>query len=275
MTYRLIIVTGCMRSGTSLLYALVSTSPDTNAPIAPARYVSDNFHLLKRYLGADRLFAADYFADRSALIAYAQKTITGMLDAAWERTGRPRALTIKAAELSPMLLLVAEVLPHARFVVSVREPKDTIASMVKVGERQKHAGLRLFSARAKRDIGRLCKTYNAAYLPSLDAADSLADRLVHVRYEDVVASAAAAMDPVWAHCGITPGDVTKVEDERRTAYFHAVNEHSYWRTYLTKLSGRAISASSLGSSRQVFGAVERARIDWRCRRVRRTFGYAS
>jgi hypothetical protein len=41
------------------------------------------------------------------------------------------------------------------------------------------------------------------------------------------------------------------------------------------LSGRAISASSLGSGRQILGAVERARIDWRCRRVRRTFGYAS
>jgi hypothetical protein len=275
MKYRLIIVTGCMRSGTSLLYALVSTSPDTNSPIAPARYLSDNFHLLKRYLGTDRLFAADYFADRSALIAHARKTVIDVLDAAWEKSGRPLALAIKAAELSSMLPLVAEVVPNARFVVSVREPKDTIASIVKVGERQKSLGLRLFSGRAQRDIGRLCKAYNAAYLSSLRAGDRLAGRLVYVRYEDVVADGAAAMAPVWAHYGIAPGDLTKAENERRTPHFKAVTEHRYWRTYLTELSGRAISASSLGGSRQILGTVERARIDWRCRRVRRTFGYAA
>jgi hypothetical protein len=219
MDYGLIVVTGCMRSGISLLYALTSTSPDTNSPIAPARYLSDNFHLLKNYLGTDRLFVTDYFPDRAALIAHTRKTVTGVLDAAWERSGKPRAIAIKAAELSPMLPLVAEVLPHARFVVSVREPKDTIASIVKVGERQKSLGLRLFSGRAKRDIGRLCKAYNAAYLSSLRTADRLAGRLVYVRYEDVVADGAAAMAPVWSHCGIAPGDVSKAGDERQTPQF--------------------------------------------------------
>jgi hypothetical protein len=53
-----------------------------------------------------------------------------------------------------------------------------------------------------------------------------------------------------------------------------VAAHRYWRTYLTELSGRAIARSSLGSNRQVLDFAERSRIDWRCRRVRRTFGYA-
>jgi hypothetical protein len=81
--------------------------------------------------------------------------------------------------------------------------------------------------RAKRDIGRLCKAYNAAHLPSLRAGDRLAGRLVYVRYEDVVADGAATMAPVWARCGIAPGDLTKIEDERRTSHFEEVADHRY------------------------------------------------
>jgi hypothetical protein len=274
MDYGLTIVTGCMRSGTSLLYDLISTSPDTGPPIAPARYLSDHFHLLRRYLGTDRLFIADYFPERGALIEHTRKFIRAILDSAWERSGRPRALVLKAAELAPLLPLVAEVLPEARLVVSVREPKDTITSMVKVGKRQRLLGLRVGSARTKRDVGKLCKIYNSAYLPGLRAAKRIGDQVIYIRYEDVAADGDAAVAPVWPHCGIAPGEAAGLKEQRRTSYFGAVAEHRYWRTYLTELSGRAISRASLGSHQQLLDAAEKRRVDWRCRRVRRVFGYA-
>jgi hypothetical protein len=274
MTYGLTIVTGCMRSGTSLLYGLISTSPDTGPPIAPARYLADHFHIHRRYLGTDKLFVDDYVPDRDGLVAHTRKIVRSILDSAWEQSGRPPTLAIKAAELSPMLPLVAEVLPEARFVVSVRDPKDTITSILKVGERQRYFGLRIGSARANRDIGKLCKIYNAAYLPSLRAADRIAEQLFYVKYEDVVANGDAALVPVWSHCGIAPGHAARVEEESRASHFRAIADHRYWRTYLTELSGRVISRSSLGSYRQVLNPAEARRVDWRCRRVRRTFGYA-
>jgi len=263
-----------MRSGTSLLYGLVSTSPDTGGAIAPARYLSDQFHIYRRYLGSDSLFVEDYFPGRSGFIHHMRTLVKLVLDSAWEQAGRPPTLAIKAAELSSVIPLVAEVLPEARFIISVREPKDTITSILKVGERQRHFGLRIKSPRAKRDIGKLCKTYNAAYLPSLRAARRIAEQLLYVKYEDVSLDGDAAMEPVWSHCGISPGNVARTEEVRRTSHFEAISKHHYWRTYLTELSGRLISRASVNSHRQMLTSDEIGRVDWRCRRVRRTFGYA-
>jgi hypothetical protein len=275
----LIIVTGCMRTGTTLLHRLVSTSPDTGPMLGPARYMAEQVASFRRYRRADWAFIRGFFPNLDAFAAHVRDGLRRFLESAWETSGRPKALVVKSADFSYQVALVAELLPEARFVVSVRDPKDTITSILKVTDRHQREGIPT-ARQAGRDIRRLCKTYNGAYLATLRALRSqrlaLPERITFVKYEDVVSDAKAALSPVWEACGIAPGDPAGLKDfsDSDDAVTASQGLTRYWRAFLTDLTSRAVSAASVGSHRNLLTPEESRLVDWRCRGVRRRFGYA-
>src|SRR3546814_1868167 len=76
-----------------------------------------------------------------------------------------RSSDLKSPELSTYFPHAADLFPEARFVISVRDPKDTIASMIEVGERHRRSGVNSFLAAAGRNIDALSKSYRQFYLP--------------------------------------------------------------------------------------------------------------
>ena len=274
LSYELVIVTGCMRSGTSLLYGLISTSPDVGPPLAAARYFADFVNLYRRYRGSDRPFATDYFLPGEDMKLVMRQILTDRLDAAWTNSGKPACLVIRSVDFAPMIPLVADLLPDAQFVVSARDPKDTITSILKVGRKQKLLGLTKTSPAIKRDISRLCKNYNGSYLPGLRAQreqPSLQERLNFVRYEDAARDPADALSGVWARLGMAPG--SHDPDLSRRPSLRDLASHRYWRTYITDLHNGPASVESVGSHGLFLSEAEARAIDRRCRHVRRVFGY--
>ncbi|MCC6981862.1 MAG: sulfotransferase [Bauldia sp.] len=283
MGYGLVIVTGCMRSGTTLLHRTISTSPDTGPMLAPARYITDQFDAYRRYARKERFFVDDYFADLEAFRAHLRHTVQRILDAAWDKSGRPHTLVIKSVDFGYSLLLVSETLPEARFVVSVREPKDTVTSILKVSDRQRQDGVAAGPGGWGRNIKRAGKVYVASYLPVLRAIRfrrELAERVHFMKYEDLVSAPSATMAAVWRHCRIAPGSgnleelARKSDPERDETAARNLASSKHWRAYLTELTSKAISRSSVGSHATALSASEAAAIDWRCRSIRRRFGYA-
>lgn len=279
--FKTIFVGGVMRSGTSLLHQVICTSPDANPYINSCRYLTDQLTLYARYSGGDSLFVDDYFADRETFRAFTIGILDGILQAAWQTNGRPKALVLKNVELTVQVPLLAGLLPEARFVLSVREPKDVAASMIKVGEKQRQAGLDTFLVRAGagRAIDALCDTINGYYAPTLralqdgDGDDGLKDRVLFVRYEDTVTTPDETAARVFQFCDITPGRLPEDGDWRRSGHTGKIAEHARWRTYLTDLSAKPVSAAHVGAHGAVLSPDEAARIDERCRGLRKTFGY--
>ena len=196
-SYNLILVTGSMRSGTTLLQQVLCCAPDANPFIHGCRYLTAQIETFARYAGPDRLYIEDYLGGPQELFAFTRDILDRLLQETHRRLGEPRHLVLKNPELGRVLLPAAALLPQARFIVSVREPKDTIASMITVGEKHRESGVASFLARSGRDIEQLCAAYRQFYAPVLQVLkedDSrLKERICLVPYESLIRDTDAAV----------------------------------------------------------------------------------
>lgn len=267
--YNLVLVTGSMRSGTTLLQQVLCTAPDANPFVQGCRYLTGQIEIFARYAGPDRLFVEDYLGGPQALLGFTRGILERLLAETHRRHGEPRHLVLKNPELARVLKQAAILLPEARFVVSLRDPKDIVASMIAVGGRHRSHGVASFLAAAGRDIDRLCAAYRDYALPVIQAlADDpgLRARLCFVRYESLVGETTATIARLSAFTGIAlaPEPVTAGNGWRSTVVPGDMTAHAHWAAYLTALSGGPISATSVGRYREVLSEAEAAQVDRLC-----------
>ncbi|MET2825420.1 sulfotransferase family protein [Mesorhizobium shangrilense] len=277
LPFKLIFVTGSMRSGTSLLHRLISTSPDAGERLAPARYIMDFIQLFHTYSNSESAFVSDYAKSNADFLAVTRQFVTDRLHDAWLHSGKPACLVLRTVEVAPTLPLVARLLPEAKFAVSVREPKDVIASILKVGEKQRKFWPRRETLASSKNLSRMCRTYNRAYLATVRTQrsdEALRKRIVFVRYEDAVADPAGALRDLWRRFDIAPGSTILTADSAKRTSIRQIMLHKYWRSYKTDLSEAPISAASIGSHKSALKASEIWAINWRCRILRRLFQYS-
>jgi len=228
-------VGGCWRSGTTILHALICTSPDVNDYIGECSYFSALVHSLAVGLEAFGIHTRYYFASREELVAHHASILRAELDRVWRRVGTPAVLALKDPLLTPSFPLLASTLPEARFVVSVRDPSDTLSSRIEVFRRM-NGGAEPEAAQV-RD---LCGQYVATYRAVTDNFDAFAGRLCLIDYRSLVTGKHARLRE-FGLTRIEPGSVWRsgITDVRE----HAGNP------WLTPLYGRTLSAASLGRHR--------------------------
>lgn len=272
-----IFVGGALRSGTSLLQKVICSSTDTNPFINGCRYLTDHLRLYAHYISTDNLYIDDYFGNTDRLRDFTKGLIENILAETWACTGRPNVLVLKSPELSLYLPQLADLLPGAKFVMSMREPKDTITSMLKVGERQKKDRVNTYLTRAGRNIDVLCNMYNNHYIPTLKNLEvegsNLKNRVLFVKYEDVVSCSDETLARVSQFCSISLGRFAESGDWRISKSTEKISRHALWRTYLTDLSFKPISKDSIGAYKSVLTAAECATVDNRCQSIRKMFKY--
>lgn len=273
----IVFVGGCMRSGTSLMHRLLCQSPDTNPFIQGCFYLTRQLDLHQHFSQRDRIFATDYFGEGDGLMDFTRDTVRRFLDVTRRCWDHPRVLVLKQTELTWHFPLLAQLLPMARFVVCVRDPRDTIASMIEVGQRQQRNQSTSAFTRAGRDIQQLCHIYNDIYAGVLRGVDtdesSLHDRTLFVRYEDVVRDTAATIDKLSAFCGISLNEFSRTGQWQPDHIAEKATKHPHWRTYITALSGGEISDQSVGKHHQVLGDLDRVVVDMHCAAIRTRFAY--
>ncbi|WP_299398933.1 sulfotransferase [Pelagibius sp.] len=280
--YRLVLVAGAMRSGTSLLQHVLCASPQANPFVHGCRYLTSQIAIYAQYAGSDHLYVEDYLGGRDGLTAFTRDILERLLRETHRRLDHPDCLVLKNPELSTYFPQAAALLPSARFVVSVREPKDTIASMISVGEKHRQSGVNSFLAGVGRDIAKLSASYRQFYLPVLRALqkgdEALKERVLFVGYESLIGGTEPIVERLSAFTGLSlPADTvddgqtwrSRVDPENDEIY-----SHPRWGAYVTALSGGPISAASIGRYREVLTEAEADQIDSLCADIRRAFGYA-
>ncbi len=278
-TVKPIFVGGAMRSGTTLLQQITCTSPDTNPAINPSRYLSAQINLYARYMGEDSLFITDYFGSKERFTDFTRQLLQRVMSETWAANGKPGALVMKTVDLTRVLPALVHLLPVARFVVSVRDPKDTIASMRTVADKQRRDGINSHLSRTGDDLAAMCETYNGYYLPLLQfiksRGEALRNRILFIRYEDMARTPDTVAADVWRFCGVAEGALPNAPNAtwRNSPHMSEVAGHTKWRTFLTDLSDKPISASRIGSHAETFSPEDCAEIDRRCEIVGATFGY--
>lgn len=232
-------VGGAPRTGTTILHALICTDPSVNDYIAEASYFTA---LLRGFaIGWSRFdtHTYAYFADHQELGRYHSQLLRAVLHDIWEHVGRPKKLVLKDPMMSWQIGNLAQLIPETKYVLSIRDPRDVIASRVTV-MRKGNPDVVV----TEQDIVKICSEFNVSYAPLIDGANIFVNRALLVPYEGL--SRSGDLSSVNAFMGITcqPDRVwhSKLTDINRPA------SKTEWHT---EQYGRPLNANSIGNYAEI------------------------
>ncbi len=258
---------GSPRSGTTLLQVLLCQDRETNPPNAEATYLRllvEAYHQAKLEF---EKFADHFFDNRDDLRSFHSWIVTRFLERTFQRYGGVANLVHKDPHLSRCFPEVLELVPDARFLVIIRDTRDTIASLIRVADRvraQKNA-----REPRKRNVLGLCKYYRSYYSPALNCeAPGFRERLFVLKYEDLVLHPKMVMEGLRAFTGLglrfDPGAVPDTGD---------MDFVKRYGEFATQKFGGPIDSSSIGGYRKVLKEGEVDEVNVACRDFITKFRY--
>ncbi len=131
-------VIGSARSGGSLVYAILSSDPATNPLLHENHFVAMAASAYSSSRTRLRHEKGQFFADVRDTQEFFSGWITSFLEKIQLRYAPAKHLVIKSTLLSAHCPDLYDVVPSARFVMSVRDPRDIVASMIEVGKQQEN-----------------------------------------------------------------------------------------------------------------------------------------
>lgn len=177
----LVFVGGAPRTGTTVLHALICTSPSTNDYIAECSYLTNM--LMPYFLGLEgwHIHTKHFFDNPEALLSYHSKIISDVVDKIHGQLGRPARLTLKDPIMTRFFHHVAQMLPRSRFVIIYRDPRDAVLSRLNVTRRLQNG-----AEPSRTDIESACYEYNLSYNGIIAHPHILNHRMTVVDYNDIL-----------------------------------------------------------------------------------------
>ena len=239
-----IFVGGAQRTGTTLVQLVLCQGAGVNPFIQEAGYLR---RILEAY--AEETHPArirNYFDSLDDFREFHGAFVRRFLERTRLRLPGTTHLVLKEPTLTRYFPELHEFLgDDVRFVCMVRDPRDTICSILKVAERQVAAGEAdpIPGDRVKT----LCDYYRNFYLPILnDQHPELLKRILFVRYEDLVLAPEATIDALehWFGLNLSKGRHNPQPDTGRIDFTSAFDRSSSWHS---ELYGKPISADRIGA----------------------------
>lgn len=259
---RRIVVTGARRSGTTLAAAILSSAPE--APPFPGEC-----QLLTRWIESHAWAKAHFeIAGRPFFDSEAEmlRVTRGMLDRFWNhcatRTPGVSALVLKSPEIAPVFGSAVELLSPAQFVVTLRDPRDQIASEWRVLERRRSPrDLRVLE---RREFMALADAYVRYYTVIVECVAAGTCDPAFVRFEELVSRPRPTIDALAERLEIDLSRFDPSGDWTSLA-------PSYW-SYGTSPSdsphyGKRIEPARVGAYAEIMSEAEGSAILERCRSV--------
>lgn len=266
-----IFVTGGRRTGTTLLAGILCADAKANPLIGEApllRLLVQNLQWARKPENFES-FLQYSFRGEADVIGY----FTAMIDQYVERTramqGNPEHVVLKSPEFSLVMEELVLAQPQALFVVSVRDPRDQITSDLEV-QNKDDSGKVVGDGRQYRDIRAAAKTLNG-YYAKVAAAERLApERILYVRYEDVLEDFGVTLNRLNTFTGMSESQFDPARDWPRYA---AISDLEPNYADYTPYFGKPLEASRIGRYRQYLDQIEVLQIEDGCEALMRRFGY--
>jgi hypothetical protein len=246
-------VTGVMRSGTTLLHRILvrSCGCDYVPEVDSLHVMVESFQVLEQYQAFRPL-------GREGYVALYRQLLAATLNAC-ARAMAGGTMVLKDPMALKTLALFHELSPTTRFVVSVRNPLATVASILRVRDRQRAQGRSSFITMM--EFGDVVEY--VAGLGEIILALRGRPNLLAIRYEDLVMRDAVAVAALAAFAGT--GIDMELDDESGS-YDPA---HPFW----TAQSGGRIAVDALDKYTRELDAARQAVVAGRLAAFNAAFGY--
>ena len=179
------------------------------------------------------------------------------------------ALILKHPDLTGFFPLLAKWFDEARFVVNVRDPRDTIASMVEVGARHRADGAVTPQSRMGRDMKKRSNFYLKYYARFLAGGKDLMRKSLVVRYEDLMGETEKTVEGLSRFVDL-PLDMEAIRNfDSRTEDSANLDaeirkEDTMFRAFWSELYTKNLSTKRIGRYREVLTPAEIAEIETHC-----------
>ena len=131
---------GSMRTGTNLLQRILCGAPTAHERLEEAGFLTGMMENYVAQVGQHPQRTLQYFESMEAVHLFQRRQLLDFFSQVRRRHPEARDLILKKPELTRTFPELAQLLPEARFVVMIRDPRDTLASMISVGRKQAEAG---------------------------------------------------------------------------------------------------------------------------------------
>jgi len=262
---------GAPRSGGTLLTSILCADGTTNPILREAHFLRE---MVQVYRHGKRSFESledrHYFSNQQELRDFSSLWVTAFLDRLLISHTPASNLVLKSFLLSIMFPAVHELIPDARFLISVRDPRDIITSQVEVGQRQVLQGQ---PNRFPRDIIALSKENRQYYMPSVANIDPIfRSKVLYVRYEDLTQDIESQLKRIREFTGLSlSGYAPKSDWTNNGRDFKS--EHKAGDPYINELYGKGISSSRVQRYLNVLTPAEIATVETECAPLFQEFGY--
>ena len=263
-------VVGSARSGGTLVYAILCSDPAMNPVLHENHFVEMAASAYATSRNRLQLEKGHFFADPQETQEFFTCWITSFLEKVRSRYAPARHLAIKSIALGARCPELHEVVPSARFVMSVRDPRDIVASMIEVGKQQeKMIGRNQYP----RDVERLASQVMACYRPCLACRDpGFRERLLNVKYEHLVNDPSSVIADIQSWAGLDLSEFDPAE-----AWPRSLRDFELYKAmgapFAAELFGKAITPKPIGRYKSTLSAKEIATVERICAPLMNTFNY--
>lgn len=267
-------VGGAQRSGTTLLQGLLCSGETTNPLIFECFLLE---HLIQAYRKGRYNFdeiGYPYFNDVAAFQGFYARAVGDFLEQTRARYAPAEHLVLKETNLTRVFHDLFELVSDAKYIVSVRDPRDVIASLIAVGEKLPDGNANKWFA--ERDMKRLANYYKGFYRAVLAAPHpEFRNNLLFVKYEDLATNPQQQVARLSEFTGI-PFDFADGDGPWRRNQWD-FDERPQWNSesWRSELWGKDVSDSNIGKFREILTDAEIAALERECADIFHIFGYGT
>jgi len=268
-----VFVGGSPRSGTTMLQLLLCQDKTTNPYVYEATYIRPLIELYQKTLqsyNSELPHLRHYFSDDADIRDFHATQLIAFLTRTQQRLGGSN-LVLKEPQLTVLFPILFDLVPSAKFILIVRDPRDCIASMLTVGQKMMRENMEHFYQ--NRDMQALCNHYKSFYMPTLNSKNmDFKKQVIAVRYEDVIQETTEVKQQLSRFTGIPLVDIDgKNNFDTGKTDFQALTDRN--KTWITDLYGQNVNDRSIGAYVNVLTKTEIASIEDMCGDAMTIFNY--